>query len=136
MSTDIFLGGVSPYTPSEPATKSVEAGLSRAEEKAVRFEPPDTRTKETTQVSAPDIGAQPVKHLSFDELREMMRKVNMFIDPFEIQARFIVGESGEVVMHIVNTVSGEVIRRIPPGELERALSSPGGIRGLFTDRLA
>lgn len=137
MSSDIFLGGVSPYTPGEPVPKSVEAKSPKVEEKAVQPEPVDSQPREVTQAPSPDAGAQPVKHLSFDELRDIMRRVNLFIDPFEIQVQFFVdGTSGDVAMKIVNTVSGEVIRRIPAEELDRALHAPGGIRGLFTDRLA
>lgn len=138
MSSDIFLGGVSPYTPGEPAHESVEPTPPRAREKSGgQAAPAETRSKEAAQVPAPDVRVQPVKHLSFDELRDLMRKVNMYIDPFELQVRFIVDDnSGDVVLNIVYTVSGEVIRRIPSSEFEAALKAPGGIRGLFTDRLA
>jgi uncharacterized FlaG/YvyC family protein len=137
MSSDIFLGGISPYTPSEPATRSVEAAPQQSAEKPRSQEPVEPRKAEVTQAPAPESGAQPVKRLSFDELRDMMRRVNMYLDPFEVQTQFIVDKgSGDVVVKIVNTVSGKVIRRIPAGEFERALNAPGGVRGLFTDRLA
>lgn len=137
MSSDVFLGGISPYTPSEPAHKSVETKPAPAVDRPSSNERVEVTAAEVTKAPAPEAGAQPVKRRSFDELREMMRRVNMYIDPFEIQARFFVEESsGDVKVKIVNTVSGEVIRSIPPGEFERALSSPGGLRGLFTDRLA
>lgn len=137
MSSDIFLGGISPYTPSEPAHKSVEVKPQPAVEKTGSEERVEVTAAEVTKAPAPETRAQPVKRLSFDELRDMMRRVNMYIDPFEVQARFFVEESsGDVMVKIVNTVSGEVIRSIPPGEFERALGAPGGLRGLFTDRLA
>ena len=137
MSSDIFLGGISPYTPSEPVNKSVEATPSPPKDKPGFEELAELRAAEVTQAPEPETGVQPVKHLSFDELREMMRKVNLFINPFEIQVQFIVDNaSGDVAMNVINTVSGEVIREILPAEFERALNAPGGIRGLFTDRLA
>ena len=137
MSSDIFLSGISPYTPSEPVNKSVEATPSTLKGKPVSEELAEPKVVEATQAPAPETGVQPAKHLSFDELREMMRKVNLFINPFEIQVQFIVdSSSGNVAMNVINTVSGEVIREVLPAEFERALNAPGGIRGLFTDRLA
>jgi uncharacterized FlaG/YvyC family protein len=137
MSSDIFLGGISPYTPSEPVTKSVEARPSPPADKPDSREPAEPQAAEVTQASAPETGAQPVKHLSFDELRDLMRKVNLYINPFEIQVQFIVDhQTGDVAMNVINTVSGEIIREVLPEELNRALDAPGGIRGLFTDRLA
>jgi len=137
MSSDVFLGGISPYTPSEPANKSVDAAPTLPAAKAASKEQTQQQAAEVTKAPKPDAGSQPAKELSFDELRDMMRQVNLYLDPFEVQTQFIVDKSsGDVVVKIVNTVSGEVIRRIPAAEFTKALDAPGGVRGLFTDRLA
>jgi flagellar protein FlaG len=137
MSSDVFLGGISPYTPNEPATKSVESAPQQQAAKPGSNEQAQRLAAEVTKAPRPEAGAQPAKRLSFDELRDMMRQVNLYLDPFEVQTQFIVDKgTGDVVVKIVNTVSGEVIRRIPAAEFMKALDAPGGVRGLFTDRLA
>lgn len=137
MSSDVFLGGISPYTPNEPANKSVDTTPTQPAAQPSLKEQAKSQAAEVTKAPKPEAGAQPAKELSFDELRDMMRQVNLYLDPFEVQTQFIVDKSsGDVVVKIVNTVSGEVIRRIPAAEFTRALDAPGGVRGLFTDRLA
>ncbi|MBN2082816.1 flagellar protein FlaG [bacterium] len=63
--------------------------------------------------------AQVKEERSLDELAEMLRKLNLTFDLFEIEAEYSVEEdSHEIKVIIRNTRTGEIIRRIPPFEFE------------------
>jgi uncharacterized FlaG/YvyC family protein len=65
--------------------------------------------------------------MSLDELAEMLRKVNLTFDLFEIQAIFSIDQkTGDVTVEVINQRTGEVIRKIPPydiGEMVDALET-------------
>lgn len=55
------------------------------------------------------------KRMTSDELAEMLRKVNLTFDTFEVQAKFIIdSSSGDISVQVINLRTGEVIRKIPP----------------------
>jgi uncharacterized FlaG/YvyC family protein len=59
-----------------------------------------------------------IARMTLEELAEMLRKVNLTFDLFEIQAKFTVDRStGDITVEIINQRTGEVIRRIPPYDL-------------------
>jgi uncharacterized FlaG/YvyC family protein len=60
------------------------------------------------------------KRMSLQELAELLRKVNLTFDLFEIQARYIIDKSsGDVSVQIINQRTGEVIRKIPPYDVPK-----------------
>jgi len=64
------------------------------------------------------------EQMSFEDYAAMLRKVNLIIDMFEIQAKFHVDlETGRVTVEIVNQHTGELIRKIPPYELPGILEA-------------
>lgn len=68
--------------------------------------------------------AQRQKQLSLEELAEVLRKVNLRFDLFEIQAKFTVSrQTGEVTIEVINQRTGEVIRKIPPYAVSHVLES-------------
>jgi uncharacterized FlaG/YvyC family protein len=80
--------------------------------------------------------------MSSSEFAEILRRVNLTFDLFEIQAFITVDhESGEVTVQVINQRTGEVIRKIPPYDvpkiieaLDNALPNQGGsVEGLITD---
>lgn len=74
--------------------------------------------------------------VSLDELSEMLQCLNLTFDLFEIQASFSLSEEGnEVRVVLRNTRTGEVIRRIPPGELLQNFSSFKDSIGLLYNRI-
>jgi uncharacterized FlaG/YvyC family protein len=55
------------------------------------------------------------KRMTIEELVEMLRKVNLTFDTFEIQAKFTIDRTnGEISIEVINQRTGEVIRKIPP----------------------
>jgi len=59
-----------------------------------------------------------IERMTIEELAEMLRKVNLTFDLFEIQAKFTVDKkTGDITVEIINQRTGEVIRRIPPYDL-------------------
>jgi len=61
-----------------------------------------------------------LKPKTLEELAELLRKVNLTFDLFEIQTRYQVNlETGEVTLQIVNQRTGEVIRKIPPYDVPK-----------------
>lgn len=66
--------------------------------------------RSSNQAQAPE-----KKPLSLEELQEMLRKINLTSDLFEIAAEYTIDEEANRVKVVVrNTRTGEVIRRIPP----------------------
>lgn len=93
--------------------------------------PPDARpnpatvihTEETTPTGPDKLKlTEQVEELSLDELAEMLRKVNLTLDLFEIAAEYSFEEEGKQIKIVVrNTNTGEIIRRIPPAEFVQNL---------------
>ena len=62
--------------------------------------------------------------MSLNELADLLRKVNLTFDLFEIQAIYSVDhESGEVTVKVINQRTGEVIRKIPPYDLPKIIKA-------------
>ena len=67
---------------------------------------------------------QPRRQMSLEELAEMLRKVNLTFDLFEIQARIIVDQkTGDISVEVINQRTGEVIRKIPPYDVTTMVES-------------
>lgn len=83
-------------------------------DKSDSVERPQTIPKQGTYSFDP-----PIKSLSLEQLEELLRKINLSFDLFEIQRIFVVDPSGneEPKVEIRNTVTGELIRVIPTNEL-------------------
>jgi uncharacterized FlaG/YvyC family protein len=66
--------------------------------------------------SKPEAKVKP--SVSLEELAEMLRKVNLTFDLFEIAAEYTVQQEPHRILVVIrNTRTGEVIRRVPPEEL-------------------
>jgi uncharacterized FlaG/YvyC family protein len=87
--------------------------------------------------------AKPREQMSLAELAEVLHRVNLTFDLFEIRANYTVNSNtGDVIVQIVNQRTGEIIRRIPPYDLEAiaqtiSTQKPFGLSGsLLTDVMA
>jgi uncharacterized FlaG/YvyC family protein len=77
-----------------------------------------SRESSTKRGRAIENKKEQTKRMSLEEFAEMLRKVNLTFDMFEIQARFIIDrESGDISIEVINQRTGEVIRKIPPYRL-------------------
>jgi uncharacterized FlaG/YvyC family protein len=77
------------------------------------------------------------KRMSLDELAEMLRKVNLTFDVFEIQARYTIDrESGDISIEVINQRTGEVIRKIPPYDIPDFADAILFGSGMVTDVMA
>lgn len=87
--------------------------------------PKETRLPAELASNGADLGSraesQRVKYrepMSLEELADILRKVNLTFDLFEVQAKFQVDlKTGEVTVQVINQRTGEVIRKIPPYDL-------------------
>lgn len=74
--------------------------------------------------------------LSRDELAEMLHRINLTFDLFEVAAKYSIDEdSNQIHVTLVNTRTGEVIRRIPPKEFQSNFDSFREGLGLLFNRL-
>jgi len=90
-----------------------KASKSVSQEEALRL-----RESSLKREKAIERLSEQMKPMSLEELAEMLRKVNLTFDLFEIQTRYTVNlNTGEVSVQIVNQRTGEVIRKIPPYEV-------------------
>ena len=139
-----------PLRQSEGAQKPPEVSVKGIATER-RIEEAKSPVKPRTRGNQRDIGAdsgsrsRPVetrKHMSSSELAEILRKVNLTFDLFEIQAFINVDrESGEVTVQVINQRTGEVIRKIPPYDLPKIIEAldkgtpnqGGSVEGLITD---
>lgn len=74
--------------------------------------------------------------MSYEDFAEMLRKVNLTIDLFEIQAKYIIDQStGDMQVQIINQRTGEVIRKIPPYEVPSLAEALKKGEAVLTDLL-
>ena len=77
----------------------------------------------------------PPERLTLTEIAQILRRVNLTFDLFEIQAKFSIDESrGGIQIEVINNKTGEVIRRIPPYEAVALFSDAGKAAGLLLDQ--
>jgi len=75
-----------------------------------------------------------IKRMTTEELADMLRKVNLTFDTFEIQAKFTIdSSSGDISVEVINQRTGEVIRKIPPYDVPQVADSLLNGKALFTD---
>jgi uncharacterized FlaG/YvyC family protein len=105
------------------APKPVEQGTSTPiPPEPQRREAPEAPASGTRRVSAVQRDESKSKaraqhNVSTEELAEMLRKVNLTFDLFEIAAEYTVEEEPHRITVVIrNTRTGEVIRRIPPAD--------------------
>lgn len=68
--------------------------------------------------------SQPRRRMTLEELAEMLRKVNLTFDLFEIQASITVDQkTGDISVEVINQRTGEVIRKIPPYDVSTMVES-------------
>lgn len=74
------------------------------------------------------------KRMSLEELAELLRKINLTFDLFEVQAKFSTDPvTGQIKVEVVNQRTGEVIRKIPPYEVPRVYDALRNGEPLMTD---
>jgi flagellar protein FlaG len=90
------------------------------------------------KASEPKVSAPPPpSRMSFAEISSMLSKVNIYLDQFEIQARYSMNtDTGTIQIQVVNSKTGEVIRRIPPYEAAKLFQDVENIAGLLLDQKA
>lgn len=90
------------------------------------------------QISKPEVPAPPKSSMmSYAEISSMLNKVNIYLDQFEIQAHYTVDKTtGGVQIEIVNSTTGEVIRKIPPYEALALFSDIGLATGTLLNQMA
>lgn len=109
-----YVSGVAPKPAEPPAGTSHTPDVERANASS-----PATGTTRVTAAERDESKpkAQLMQPLSLEELEEMLRKVNMTFDLFEIAAEYTVEEDPHrIIVTIRNTHTGKVIRRIPPDD--------------------
>lgn len=67
------------------------------------------------------------------ELARVVEKMNETARIFNHALRFQVAESNRVIIHVIDTVSGEVVREIPPEKLMDAFNRLEDAVGLLLD---
>ena len=120
--------------------------LARADQLQLptRLDRPDTAHHARVTGAAPPVSSDQVRQatsaearepLSKEELEEMLRRMNLTLDVFEIEARYSISEEDHLVkVTLINTRTGEVIRHIPPDEFQTAwLRESGAQHSLDND---
>jgi len=108
--------------PKQPAGTKTDAFASarRAAELKRMEEAQRSRDSANGRVRASESKQEPSKRMSLEELAEVLRKVNLTFDLFEIQATFTIDQkTGDVSVKIINQRTGEVIRKIPPYDVAK-----------------
>ena len=74
------------------------------------------------------------RQMSLEELAEVLRKVNLTFDLFEIQASISVDKkTGDILVEVINQRTGEVIRKIPPYDVSTMVESLETGGSILTD---
>jgi uncharacterized FlaG/YvyC family protein len=84
----------------------------------------------------PQLTGKPKPPVSKEELAEMLHRINLTFDLFEVAAKYSIEEDGnQIHVTLINTRTGEVIRRIPPGDFQSSFDSFREGLGLLFNRL-
>jgi uncharacterized FlaG/YvyC family protein len=132
VATIVDIGGYNVPVPEREIRPSGEVKIhlpkvKPASEKAATAKPKASEP----QVSAPPAPTQK----TFAEMSTMLSKVNLYLDQFEIQARYSMDPaSGNIQIEVRNNTTGEVIRRIPPYEAAKLFQDPVKAAGLLLDQ--
>ena len=131
MAITVDIGGNNVPVPKRENRPSVEARIQLPKTKAASGEAATAKpTAPEPRVSAPPAPTQ----MTFAEMSSMLSKVNLYLDQFEIQARYSMDpSSGNIQVEVRNNTTGEVIRRIPPYEAAKLFQDPVKAAGLLLD---
>ena len=121
-----------------PLKKVRDAGAKSADAKIIKAELKVSDELKRRRESSIGRGREPEnveqKRMSLDELAELLRKINLTFDLFEVQTKFIINrESGQISVEVVNQRTGEVIRKIPPYEVASVRDALLNAEPLVTD---
>ncbi|MGC9325302.1 MAG: flagellar protein FlaG [Desulfomonilia bacterium] len=92
-------------------------------------------------VEAPEVSEQKKKplqneHETAEEILNSVEEINIQLESINRSIRFSVDESsGDIVVKIVNTDSGEVIKQIPPDEALRLKEHIQDMLGLIVEEM-
>lgn len=76
------------------------------------------------------VPAKPQRH----ELDEVVAKMNQAASIFDKALKFKVAEGNRIIVKVINTTTGEVLKEIPPEKLVEAFKDLGKAIGLLVDR--
>ena len=72
-----------------------------------------------------------------DQLKKVLEKLNIFLNALEVQMKFSVHEgTGQVIVRVVNTETGKVIREIPPQRILDMVAKMMEMVGVLLDERA
>jgi flagellar protein FlaG len=92
------------------------------------------------QLNLPQDAKSPPSEVKDEQQQEKVSKaveqLNAALDTFHIELRFVIDHnSGEMVVYMVNTAKGEIVRRIPPDHVINAAGRLQEMLGLFINKL-
>ncbi len=118
----------------DKARTDVLADAKRAAEIQRLEEAPQSRDSSNGRVRAMDENKEQFKRMTVDELAEMLQKVNLTFDLFEIQARYHIDKTtGDITVEVINQRTGEVIRKIPPYDVPKITEALKNGESIVTD---
>lgn len=72
-----------------------------------------------------------------EQLQEVLEKLNIFLNALEVQMKFSIHEgTGQVIVRVMNTVTGKVIREIPPQRILDMVAKMMEMVGVLLDERA
>jgi flagellar protein FlaG len=111
-------------TTGQPEAADVHAGTASAQAPRVETEPMTV-----------DLGSKLIE-LQPGEIAKVVDKLNQTARVFNHTLQFQMGESKNIVIRVIDTVSGQVVREIPPDDLMDAFTRMEDALGLLLDRKA
>lgn len=120
------------------------AGVPQVRVDAAASAPQPAARKQPARHDTPAPGAVPgtakpeaaKRAVTTQELAEMLHRINLTFDLFEVAAKYSIDEErGSVRVTLINTRTGEVIRRIPPADFRDSFDSFREGLGLLINRL-
>jgi flagellar protein FlaG len=117
-----------------------DAGQTAAQRPAIQADA--TRAAPVTPQPIEQVKVEPKQQveaktpISREELAEMLHRINLTFDLFEVAAKYSIDEdSSQIHVTLINTRTGEVIRRIPPNEFQSNFDSFREGLGLLFNQL-
>lgn len=119
----------SSVAPTPIVSMAVTSGQAESQPSAPALPPPVKVEMEPMTV---DLGSKMIE-LQPGEMAKVVEKVNQTAQVFNQSLEFQMGEGKQIVIRVVDTVSGQVVREIPPEKFMDAFKRMEDALGLLLD---
>lgn len=121
-------------TPAEGAAPSSDASIANSSSKTAALLPDSTSpvTESPGLEQQQDVNGRQDQSSLVEDLREAAERANRYFSRVDTHLEFVVGEeTGRVIIRVIDNQTREVVRQIPPHQLQKLADHANRMRGLL-----